>query len=132
MDRLDADALLAAAAGALQDELLPLLSGRQKYVAAMTARAMTLARELRAHAADFEAAEQAGLARLYGRPAKEELAIARRQLAADIRAGKFQPDTPDEIRLRDHLLDMVSRRLRLTNIKYMAARQRSGRAESSV
>jgi Domain of unknown function (DUF6285) len=132
MDRFDADALLAAAATALRDELLPHLSGRAKYIAAMTARSVALAHAFRANADDFAAIERAGLARIYGRPAAEDLAMARRQLAADIRAGKFPPDSPEEVRLVDHMLAMVSRRLRLTNAKYMVARQRSGRAESSV
>ena len=52
------------------------------------------------------------------------------QLAAAIRARRFASGTPEAVRLRDQLLSDTAARLRLVNLKYMAARQR--RAESSV
>ncbi|MBK8157874.1 MAG: hypothetical protein IPK59_03450 [Rhodospirillaceae bacterium] len=56
----------------------------------------------------------------------------RKQLAADIRARKFQPGTPDETRLIDHLVETTAAELRITNTKYLAQRQRGRGAESAV
>jgi Domain of unknown function (DUF6285) len=98
----------------------------------MIARAGTLAHAIELQAGEFAAAERSGLARVRGALIGDDPAAARRQLATDIRAGKFPAHSPEEVRLVDHLLDMVARRLRLTNPKYMVARQRSGRAESSI
>jgi hypothetical protein len=72
----------------------------------------------------------AEIAALLGEPVSADPSAARRQLAQAIRARKIAPDTPEAVRLRDHLLAATAARLRLVNLKYMAARQR--RAESSI
>ncbi|WP_374652895.1 DUF6285 domain-containing protein [Dongia sp.] len=127
--RPGADALLEAALATLQEDLLPALSGRQKFLAAMVARAVSVAGQ---EVAASDAAERHGLARLYGTEMTADLAMLRRQLAADIRARKFKPGTPEETRLIDHLIDITAAELRLTNTKYLATRQRGRGAESAV
>jgi hypothetical protein len=130
--RPGADALLEAALTTLQEELLPALKGREKYLAAMVARAISVARQETAGAAEALAQERASLTRLYDRPVEGDLAAARRQLAADIRARKFVPGSPAETRLIDHMVDVTAQDLRIANIKYLAARQRRHGAESAV
>lgn len=130
--RPGADALLDTALATLQEELLPTLSGRQKYLAAMAARALNVARQEIAGAAEALAQERASLARLYERPIDGDLATVRRQLAADIRARTFAAGSPAETRLIDHLVETTARDLRIANIKYLAGRQRRHGAESAV
>lgn len=130
--RPGADALLDAALVTLQEELLPSLSGRQKFVAAMVARAVSVARQEVVGAANSAQLERQSLARLYGRQLDGDLATLRRQLAADIRARKFQPGTPEATRLIDHLVEITATELRITNTKYLAQRQRGRGAESAV
>lgn len=130
--RPGSDALLEAAIATLQEELLPVLKGREKYLAAMVARAINVARQETANAVEALAQERASLARLYDRPIDGDLATARRQLAADIRARKFAPGTAAETRLIDHLVEVTAQDLRIANIKYLAARQRRHGAESAV
>ena len=130
--RPGADALLEAALATLQEDLLPNLSGRQKFLAAMVARAVSVARHEIAGAADAEKAERQSLARLYVHEQTGNLADLRRQLAADIRARKFKPGTAEETRLIDHLVETTAAELRSVNIKYLAQRQRGRGAESAV
>lgn len=130
--RPGAGALLDAALVTLQEDLLPNLNGRQKFLAAMIARAISVARQETTGAADSAQMERQSLARLYGRPLDGDLATLRRQLAADIRARKFQPNTPEETRLIDHLVEITATELRITNTKYLAQRQRGRGAESAV
>ena len=130
--RPGADALLDAALTTLQEELLPTLNGRQKFLAAMIARAVSVAKQDIATARDSAQAERNSLARLYGRPSDDDLPTLRKQLAADIRARRFQPGTPDETRLLDHLVETTAAELRITNTKYLAQRQRGRGAESAV
>lgn len=130
--RPGADALLDAALATLQEELLPSLSGRQKFLAAMVARAVSVARQENANAAESLTQERASLARLYERPVEGNLSEIRKQLAADIRARKFPPGTPAETRLIDHLVETTAHDLRIANIKYLAQRQRRHGAESAV
>lgn len=126
------EALLDAALATLQEELLPTLKGRQKFHAAMIARAIAVARQEMLGAVEAADQELASLARLYGHPIDNDLAHARRQLAADIRARKFAPGTPAETRLIDHLTETTAAELRIANIKYLAGRQRRHGAESAV
>lgn len=130
--RPGADALLEAALATLQEELLPGLSGRQKYLAAMVARAIGVARQESVGAAEALAQERASLVRLYEHPVEGDLAAARKKLAADIRARKFVPGSAMETRLIDHLVEITAHDLRIANIKYLAARQRRHGAESAV
>lgn len=130
--RPGADALLDAALTTLQEDLLPTLSGRQKFLAAMITRAVSVARQEIAGAHEAAQAERNSLARLYGQPSDDDRATLRRQLAADIRARKFKPGTPEETRLIDHLVETTAAELRITNTKYLAQRQRGRGAESAV
>lgn len=130
--RPGADALLDAALATLQEELLPTLSGRQKFQAAMIARAISVVRQELASSEAASADERASLARLYGAGLEGSLPDLRRRLAADIRARKFAPGSAQETRLIDHLLETTASELRITNTKYLAQRQRGRGAESAV
>ncbi len=130
--RPGADALLDAALVTLQEELLPTLSGRQKFLAAMIARAVSVARHDIAGAAASAQTERQSFNRLYGKELDGDIGTLRRQLAADIRARKFRPGSAEETRLIDHLVDTTATELRITNTKYLAQRQRGRGAESAV
>jgi hypothetical protein len=130
--RPGANALLEAALTTLQEDLLPTLSGRQKFQAAMIARAISVARQDLEAAAESRRSELQSFARLYGRDVGDDLAALRGRLAADIRARRFQPGTPEETRLMDHLIEATAAELRITNTKYLAQRQRGRGAESAV
>ncbi|MDY0874363.1 DUF6285 domain-containing protein [Dongia rigui] len=130
--RPGAEALLDAALATLQEDLLPTLSGRQKFQAAMIARAISVAKQDMANAANSRHSELQSLSRLYGRDVGDDLTALRRQLAADIRARRFKPGTAEETRLIDHLVETTTTELRLTNTKYLAQRQRGRGAESAV
>lgn len=130
--RPGAVALLEAAIATLQEDLLPQLTGRQKFLAAMVTRAISVARQEITSAHDAAQGERHSLERLYGRALDEDLPALRRQLAHDIRARKFAPGTTDETKLIDHLLDITAQELRLANVKYLAQRQRGRGAESAV
>lgn len=130
--RPGATALLEAAIATLQDDLLPQLSGRQKFLAAMVTRAISVARAEIAGAHESAQAERHSLERLYGSSLDDDLPTLRRQLAKDIRARKFAPGTAEETRLIDHLLDTTAQELRIANLKYLAQRQRGRGAESAV
>jgi hypothetical protein len=124
--------LLEQAQQAFQDHVAQHLQGEAKFAGAMIARVMAIAQaELR----DGPAADALELKRiqaLYDEPIGDDLTAARKKLAADIRARKFEPGTPRENRLLDGLTSATATRLRAVNVKYMSARARGGRAESSV
>lgn len=126
------DALLDAALATLQEELLPALSGRQKFQAAMVARAISVVRQDHASSEVAAATERASLVRLYGTNLEGSLPELRQRLAADIRARKFAPGSAQETRLIDHLVEVTASALRITNTKYLAQRQRGRGAESAV
>ena len=130
--RPGAEVLLEAALATLQEDLLPSLSGRQKFQAAMVARAISVAKQDIDSAAESRRSELQSLARLYGGDVGEDVAALRRQLAADIRARRFKPGTAEETRLIDHLVEATAAELRITNTKYLAQRQRGRGAESAV
>ena len=129
LNRPTAADLLALSIEALQERLLPHLKGDDKLTALLIARALTIARD---DGSDDHARQHsiADIARLLETEPAVDLSAANKQLAAAIRARKFSPGTPEAVRLRDHLLRDTAARLRLVNLKYMAARLR--RAESSV
>lgn len=128
-DRQDKE-LLALAAYALTQELRPALSGREKYLAAMAARAIDLAQKLAEADGEFSAIEREGFARLYGEPADGDLDSWRRRAIADLRAGAIAPGSRQDTILRDFLLEITARRLRLVNLHYLSGRRRG--AESAV
>lgn len=109
----DIAALLRLAADELRRELLPKLSGEDRYRAAMAVRAMEIAVRELCEGEDLRARERRALAALYGPAAEGEgLAALRRRLARDIRAGRF--DDPDRRReLLAALEERVAARLAL-------------------
>jgi len=125
--------LLKMAQQALQDHVLGKLDGEAKLAALMAARAMAIAEaELREGAA-ADAAELKRIQALYEESPESvgaDLTAARRRLAADIRARRFEPGSPREVRLLDALTEATATRLRAVNIKYMARRGKG--AESAV
>jgi len=129
LNRPGAQDLLALAIETLQEKLLPHLKGEDKLTGLLVARALTIAQ---ADAGDDHARQKsiADIARLLDAAPAADLSAAKKQLAAAIRARRFASGTPEAVRLRDQLLSDTAARLRLVNLKYMAARQR--RAESSV
>lgn len=129
INRPNATDLLTLAIETLQERLLPHLKGEDKLTALLVGRALAIAQ---ADQRDHHACEQSiiSIARLLGSRPAADLVTAKKQLAAAIRDRRFENGTPDAVRLRDHLLSDTAARLRLVNLKYMAARQR--RAESSV
>lgn len=129
LNRPGAQDLLALAIEALQERLLPHLKGEDKLTGLLIARALTVAQ---ADASDDHARQKsiADIGRLLDAAPATDLSAAKKQLAAAIRARRFAAGTPEAVRLRDQLLSDTAARLRLVNLKYMAARQR--RSESSV
>lgn len=130
--RPSSDDLLSAALMTLEETILPELSGYQKRQALMVARAISVVKQNLDGVAQSQQDELQSLARLYGRDVGEDLSQLRQQLAADIRARKFKRDTPDNVRLVDHLLQTTSVELRIANIKYLSQRQRNRGAESAI
>jgi Domain of unknown function (DUF6285) len=124
--------LLKMAQQALQDHVVGKLEGEAKLAALMAARAVAIAEaELREGPGADRAALKA-IQGLYEEPMGEDLAAARKRLAADIRARRFEPGTPREVRLLDALTAATATQLRAVNIKYMSQRQRGKGAESAV
>jgi len=130
LTRPDADALLSIALETLQENLLPKLAGDEKLTGLLIARALSIAVAAKADHGEQAQRELAEIAGLLGESVGDDPAAARRRLAEAIRARRFTPGTPMAVRLRDHLLSQTAAKLRLVNLKYMAARQR--RAESSI
>jgi len=121
--------LLKMAQQALQDNVLGKLEGEPKYHALMAMRAIAIAEAELKEGAAADAAELKRIQALYDEPVGD-LTAARRRLAADIRARRFEPGTPREVRLLDALTATTATRLRAVNIKYMVRRGRG--AESAV
>jgi hypothetical protein len=125
--------LLKMAQQALQDHVLPKLEGEAKYHALMAMRAVAIAEAELKDGAAADAAELKRIRGLYDEPPESvgiDLAAARRRLAADIRARRFEPGSPRAVRLLDALTAATATRLRAVNIKYMVRRGRG--AESAV
>jgi hypothetical protein len=121
--------LLKMAQQELQDHVLGKLEGEAKYHALMAMRAIAIAEAELKDGSDADAAELKRIQALYDEPIGD-LAAARLRLAADIRARRFEPGTPREVRLLDALTATTATRLRAVNIKYMVRRGRG--AESAV
>lgn len=126
--------LLKMAEQGLQDHVVGTLEGKAKYHTLMALRAIAIAKVELEEGAKADSAELKRILALYDEPPNEsskgDLAAARRRLAADIRARRFEPGTPREVRLLDLLTATTATRLRAVNIKYMVRRGRG--AESAV
>lgn len=105
-DEPTAPALLAEAARVLKRELLPDLAGAKRYQGLMVLNALGIAeRQIRA-GDDPEAHLHARLADLYDDRAGD-LAALEARFAKDIRAGAFDPGTPDHDQARAILVAMT-------------------------
>src|SRR6478735_6394294 len=90
--------LLKLAEQGLQDHVVGKLEGEAKYHALMALRAIAIAKAELDEGAAADAAELKRIQALYDEPVGD-LAAARKRLAADIRARRFTPGTPREVRL---------------------------------
>ena len=124
--------LLKTAEQALQDHVVGKLEGEAKYAALMALRAISIAETELREGPGADRAELKSIQGLYDEPIGDDLAAARKRLAADIRARRIAPGTPREVRLIDALTGATATRLRAVNIKYMAQRQRGRVAESAI
>jgi hypothetical protein len=113
----------------LQDHVVVTLQGEAKYHVIMALRAIAIAKAELSGGAAADAADLKRIQALYDEQLGD-LAAARRRLAADIRARRFEPGTPREVRLLDLLTATTATRLRAVNIKYMVRRGRG--AESAI
>src|SRR3954462_1627301 len=121
--------LLTMAEQGLQDHVVGGLRGEAKYHVLMALRAIAIAKAELNDGAAADAAELKRIQALYDEPLGD-LGLARRRLAADIRARRFEPGTSREVRLLDALTATTATRLRAVNIKYMVRRGRG--AESAI
>jgi hypothetical protein len=121
--------LLKMAEQGLQDHVVGSLEGEAKYHTLMALRAIAIAKAELEDGAGADAAELKRIQALYDEPVGD-LAAARKRLAADLRARRFEPGAPREVRLLDLLTATTATRLRAVNIKYMVRRGRG--AESAV
>ena len=121
--------LLKMAEQGLQDHVVGTLEGEAKYHTLMALRAIAIAKAELEDGTASDAAELKRIQALYDEPVGD-LAAARQRLAADIRARRFVPGTPREVRMLDLLTATTAKRLRAVNIKYMVRRGRG--AESAV
>lgn len=131
LSRPAAQDLIAIALAHLQEDVLPQLEGEAKLSGLMIARAIGIAQQQLVHA-EAASEELHRIQSLYGEDLGPDLAAAQRRLAADIRARKFKPGSPEENRLIDALTATVAAEMRIVNVKYMAQRQRGKGAESAV
>lgn len=130
-DRPDAADLLDAASETFAADLLPLIPDAHRAAARLVATAMAIAaREVRAGDEPLRR-ELAALTELYGesRPAADtreallrELRRMNRRLAADLRAGIFDPTDSRRDRVHALLLSSTVRRVRETNPQELKAR----------
>src|SRR5262245_16634819 len=121
--------LLKMAEQGLQDHVVGSLEGEAKYHTLMALRAIAIAKAELDEGAKADAIELKRIQGLFEEPLSD-LATARKRLAAEIRARRFEPGTPREVRLLDALTTTTATRLRAVNIKYMVRRGRG--AESAV
>ena len=123
-DRPNALELLHIAHQTLAQEILPGAQPEQRYTLRMIANALGIAaRELESHDKNT-GAEMRSLNLLYNDAQNAAALHARnRQLALDIRLGKFESSTDQEARLRLHLL--ASARAKLA-IAYPKGLQKTG------
>ena len=121
--------LLKMAEQGLQDHVVGTLEGEAKYHTLMALRAIAIAKAELEEGNKADATELKRIQGLFEEPLAD-LARARTRLAAEIRARRFEPGTPREVRLLDALTASTATRLRAVNIKYMVRRGRG--AESAV
>jgi hypothetical protein len=121
--------LLKMAEQGLQDHVVGTLEGEAKYHTLMALRAIAIAKAELEEGPGADAAALKRIQALYDESVGD-LTAARRRLAADIRALRFEPGSPREVRLLDALTATTATRLRAVNIKYMVRRGRG--AESAV
>lgn len=121
-DAADARDLLAIARSTMLERVLPALSEAHRYDALMIGNAIGVALRALEAGDDPSRREYGGVAGLVDRhPAEagsfspEALAALNAELAAAIRAGKFDLDGEPGERLRRHLLETVRDRLRVDN-----------------
>lgn len=131
LSRPNPEDLIAIALAHLQEDVLPGLEGEARLSGLMIARAIGIAQQQLGHG-EAAAEELKRIQALYAENLGSDLAAAQRRLAADIRAGKFKPGSPEENRLIDALTATVAAEMRIVNVKYMAQRQRGKGAESAV
>lgn len=116
--------LIETAREALKAELLPLLSGDDKYTGAMIANAIGIGlREL--DLSDGAEAERRALQGLTGSDETDVGALNGR-LAARIRDGAFDPGSDGHAAMRRALLSMTVERLALVNPKALEAERDLG------
>ncbi len=130
-DRPDATELLDAACTAFAAQIVPHLPDAQRHAAGRIAEAMAIAaREMKAGEEPLRR-ELAALAELYDEslppmPAREgllrDLRRMNRRLAADLRAGVFDPADPRRERVHALLLAGTVQRVRETNPDELKAR----------
>lgn len=113
--------LLETALGVLKDRLLPHLPADCRYEGLMVANAMAVAaRQIRAgHQPEDEA--HARLSALYT-DKRETLAELEHALAADIRAGRFDPGAPERAAVFAHLWETTAAKARESNPKALKGR----------
>lgn len=104
------DELLILARKLLREELMPLLPDERRYDALMVGNAMAIAARQMAFGDGPERREREDLARLLGE--STELGDLQQSLAAKIRRGEFDPNTPQHGAVRALLLEMTAQRLR--------------------
>jgi hypothetical protein len=121
--------LLKMAEQGLQDHVVGTLDGEAKYHTLMALRAIAIAKAELEEGAAADAAELKRIQALYDEPIGD-LAAARKRLAADIRARRFDPPRKPARGALDLLTGVTAKRLRAVNIKYMVRRGRG--AESAV
>lgn len=125
-DAPDTRDLIATARETLKAEILPQLSGRAKYSAAMIANALGIAlRDLDTDMAAEAAAERDALRRLLGSD-EADLAALNAAFAAAIRAGRFDPGSEGHEAARAALVSQT--RARLASVAPKALGAGSGRA----
>jgi hypothetical protein len=124
--------LLEQAQQAMQEHILKHLEGEAKFAGAMVARVLAIAQAELREGRLADSHEMKRIQALYDDPLGDDLPAARKRLAADIRARRFEPGTPRDVRLLDCLTSTTATRLRAVNLKYMSARTRGGRAESGM
>lgn len=117
-DQPDAAGLLAIARDVLREEVAPGLSGDARFNVLMVANAMAMAIREVQQGADLDAEALADLASLYDESEATAEVLSHR-LAQDIRAGRFDEDTPAED-LHRLLLADIRRRLAISNPRYLA------------
>lgn len=121
-DRPIAHELLEAAQEVLSDKLLPALPQELTYSALMVLNAMGIAaRQAAAGDAPLEAA-RSRLSALYGDEASALPALERR-LAAEIRAGRFDPGAADRAAVFKHLWETTRAKAAESSPKALRGRQ---------